>query len=194
MLKMAEISSGRSLKPNIPRVLKLGYVLWLQRLKKTSGNTVGGEGLKDVYHVNHNCFAVGVRRFILVANVKYYLCRTAPYSLHFRSTKALKLSCSCISWWGKLRVCAQLLMYTSDIECLTSSNVITGKTTCRCGLGGHSHCQNCSTFTLSACLFNSAWDQFAFEFSNNTCVQHMNWLSSTKKYLNQQHGKVTRWP
>jgi len=32
---MAEISSGRSLNPNIPREPKLGYVLWLQRLKKT---------------------------------------------------------------------------------------------------------------------------------------------------------------
>ena len=43
MIKMAEISSGRSLKPNIP---KLGYVLRLQRLKKTSGNAVGGKELK----------------------------------------------------------------------------------------------------------------------------------------------------
>ena len=43
MLKVAEISSGRSLKPNIPRELKLGYVLWLQRLKKT-GKAVGGKG------------------------------------------------------------------------------------------------------------------------------------------------------
>jgi len=34
MLKVAEISSGRSLKPNNPRGPKLGYVLWLQRLKK----------------------------------------------------------------------------------------------------------------------------------------------------------------
>ena len=40
---MAKISSGRSLKPNIP---KLGYVLRLQRLKKTSGNAVGGKELK----------------------------------------------------------------------------------------------------------------------------------------------------
>ena len=38
MLKMAEISSGRSLKSYIPRELKLGYVLRLQRLKNTSGN------------------------------------------------------------------------------------------------------------------------------------------------------------
>jgi len=45
MLKMAEISSGRSLKPNIPREPKLRYVLWLQRLKNTSGNAVGGKGL-----------------------------------------------------------------------------------------------------------------------------------------------------
>ena len=45
MLKMAEISSGRSLNPNIPREPKLGYVLRLQRLKKTSGNAVGGKGL-----------------------------------------------------------------------------------------------------------------------------------------------------
>jgi len=42
---MAEISTGRSLKPNILRELKLGYVLWLQRLKKTSGNAVDGKGL-----------------------------------------------------------------------------------------------------------------------------------------------------
>ena len=42
---MAESSSGRSLKPNPPRELKLGYVLWLQRLKKTPGNAVGGKGL-----------------------------------------------------------------------------------------------------------------------------------------------------
>ena len=44
MLKMAEItcSSGRSLKPNIPRELKLGYFLRFQRLKTTSGNAVGG--------------------------------------------------------------------------------------------------------------------------------------------------------
>jgi len=40
MLKMAEISSGRGLKPNTPRELKLGYVLLLQRLKKISGNAV----------------------------------------------------------------------------------------------------------------------------------------------------------
>ena len=33
VLKNAEISSRRSLKPNIPREPKLGYVLWLQRLK-----------------------------------------------------------------------------------------------------------------------------------------------------------------
>ena len=46
MLKMAEISSGRSLKPNIPREPKLGYVLQLQMLKKTSENAVGGKGLK----------------------------------------------------------------------------------------------------------------------------------------------------
>jgi len=32
MLKMTEISSGRSLKTNIPRELKLGYVLPLWRL------------------------------------------------------------------------------------------------------------------------------------------------------------------
>jgi len=44
MLKMAEINSGRCLKPNIQRELKLGYVLWLQRLKNTSGNAVGGKG------------------------------------------------------------------------------------------------------------------------------------------------------
>ena len=34
ILKMAEISSGRSLKPNISREMKLGYILLLQRLKK----------------------------------------------------------------------------------------------------------------------------------------------------------------
>jgi len=34
LVKMAEISSGRSLKPNIPREPKLGYVLRLQRLIK----------------------------------------------------------------------------------------------------------------------------------------------------------------
>ena len=46
MIKMAEISSGRSLKPNIPREPKFGYFLWLQRLKRTSGNdAVGGKGL-----------------------------------------------------------------------------------------------------------------------------------------------------
>ena len=45
ILKMAEISSGRSLKPNISRETKLGYILWLQRLKKTSGNAAGGKGL-----------------------------------------------------------------------------------------------------------------------------------------------------
>ena len=45
ILKMAEIKSERSLKPNIPRELKLGYVLRLQRLKKTSGNAEGGKGL-----------------------------------------------------------------------------------------------------------------------------------------------------
>jgi len=45
MLKMAEISSGRSLKPNTPREPKLGYVLWLQRLNKAPGNAVGGKGL-----------------------------------------------------------------------------------------------------------------------------------------------------
>jgi len=50
MLKMAEISSGRSLKPNIPREPKLGYVLWLQRLKKTPGNAVGGKGLYSSLH------------------------------------------------------------------------------------------------------------------------------------------------
>jgi len=43
MITMAEISSGRHLKPNIPI---LGYVLRLQRLKKTSGNAVGGKELK----------------------------------------------------------------------------------------------------------------------------------------------------
>ena len=37
MIKMAEISSRRSLKPNIPMELKLRYFLWLQRLKRTSG-------------------------------------------------------------------------------------------------------------------------------------------------------------
>jgi len=37
MINMAEISSGRSLKPNIPRKPKLRYFLWLQRLKRTSG-------------------------------------------------------------------------------------------------------------------------------------------------------------
>ena len=42
MLKMAEISSGRCLKPDISRELKLGYVLWLQRLKRNAG---GGKGL-----------------------------------------------------------------------------------------------------------------------------------------------------
>jgi len=44
---MAEISPGRSLKPNISKELKLGYiyVLWLKRLKKTSGNAMGGKGL-----------------------------------------------------------------------------------------------------------------------------------------------------
>jgi len=46
MLKMAEISSGRCLKPNIPREPKLGCVLRLQRLKKTSEIVVGGKGLK----------------------------------------------------------------------------------------------------------------------------------------------------
>jgi len=51
MLKMAEISSGRSLNPNIPREPKLGYVLWLQRLKKTSGNAVGGKGLMIEYRI-----------------------------------------------------------------------------------------------------------------------------------------------
>ena len=45
-LKMAEISSGRSLKPNIPRELKLGYVLWLQRLKKTPGNAMDGIAIR----------------------------------------------------------------------------------------------------------------------------------------------------
>ena len=44
MLKMAEISSGRSLKSSIPREPKLGCVLWFQRLKKTSGNVDGGGG------------------------------------------------------------------------------------------------------------------------------------------------------
>jgi len=43
MPKMAEISSGRSLKPKMPREPKLGDVFWLQRLKKTSGNAVGGK-------------------------------------------------------------------------------------------------------------------------------------------------------
>ena len=47
-LKVAEISFGRGLKPNIPRELKLGYVLWLQRLKKTSGKAVGGKGLSKL--------------------------------------------------------------------------------------------------------------------------------------------------
>ena len=44
MLKVTESSSGRSLKTNIPREPKVGYVLQLQRLKKTSGNAVGGKG------------------------------------------------------------------------------------------------------------------------------------------------------
>ena len=42
---MAEISSGRSLKPNISTEPKLGYVLWLQGMKKTTGNAAGGKGL-----------------------------------------------------------------------------------------------------------------------------------------------------
>ena len=37
MIKMAEISSGKSLNPNTPREPKLRYFLWLQRLKRTSG-------------------------------------------------------------------------------------------------------------------------------------------------------------
>ena len=37
MIKMAEISSGRSLDPNIPREPKLRYFLWHQRLKRISG-------------------------------------------------------------------------------------------------------------------------------------------------------------
>ena len=45
MPKMAEICSGRSLKPKMPREPKLGDVFWLQRLKKTSGNAVGGKRL-----------------------------------------------------------------------------------------------------------------------------------------------------
>ena len=44
MLMVTEISSERNLKTNIPREPKLGYVLQLQRLKKTSGNAVGGKG------------------------------------------------------------------------------------------------------------------------------------------------------
>ena len=40
MLKMAEINSCGS-----PKGTKLGYILRLQRLKKTSGNSVGGKGL-----------------------------------------------------------------------------------------------------------------------------------------------------
>ena len=55
MLKMAEISSGRSLKPNIPREPKLGYILWLQRTKKTSGNAVSGKGLKQKYWIPLSC-------------------------------------------------------------------------------------------------------------------------------------------
>ena len=47
MLKMAEISSGRSLK-YIPREPKSGYVIWLQMLKKTFGNAVGGIGLSKL--------------------------------------------------------------------------------------------------------------------------------------------------
>ena len=46
MLKVTEISSGRSLKPNISREPKSGCVLQFQRLKKTSGNAVGGKGLR----------------------------------------------------------------------------------------------------------------------------------------------------
>ena len=53
MLKMAEISSGRSLKPNIPRELKLGYALWLQGLKNTPGNAAGGKGLRGVHNEIH---------------------------------------------------------------------------------------------------------------------------------------------
>jgi len=41
MLKMAKISSRRSLKPREP---KLGYVLWLQRLKKTPEILLAGKG------------------------------------------------------------------------------------------------------------------------------------------------------
>ena len=33
------------MKPNISGETKLGYVLLLQRLKKTSGNAAGGKGL-----------------------------------------------------------------------------------------------------------------------------------------------------
>jgi len=45
MLKMAESSSGRSLKPNIPRE---PHILQLQRLKKTSENAAGGKGFTRV--------------------------------------------------------------------------------------------------------------------------------------------------
>jgi len=37
---MAEINSKRS-----PKGTELGYILRLQRLKKTSGNAMGGKGL-----------------------------------------------------------------------------------------------------------------------------------------------------
>ena len=51
MLRMAEINSGSSLKPNIPREPKLGYVLQLQRLEKTAGSAVGGKRLRDQFYV-----------------------------------------------------------------------------------------------------------------------------------------------
>ena len=71
MLKMAEISSERSLKPHIPREPKLGYVLWLQRLKKTPGNAVGGKGLRGVHNEIHTirkpCEALASQVFQVVA-------------------------------------------------------------------------------------------------------------------------------
>jgi len=42
----AEISSGRSLNPNVQMETKLWYGVRLQRLKKTSENAVGGKGLR----------------------------------------------------------------------------------------------------------------------------------------------------
>ena len=55
-IKMSEISSERSLKPNIAREPKLGYVLRLQRLKEASGNAAGGKGLRS--RCNYNIMQV----------------------------------------------------------------------------------------------------------------------------------------